>query len=325
MLSKKHKVSAVALVLGFAALGHANAADQFPTKPIRIIVPFLAGGSTDAAARLFARKMGEYLDQSVIVENRVGADGTIGARAVKNSSADGYTLLATSNAFSIVPALKTNPGYVPMDDFRGIGPMVTAPFFIDVAANQPYKTIHEFIEAAKADPEKILYAIPGIGSPNHIAIETLFQKTGVQNVTSVSYSGTAAAIIDVAAGRIPFYASDYVSTAPHAKTGKIRILAVTSEKRLPVLPDVPTLLEQNIDVAYTYWLGLLVPAKTPDHHVQRLSDALQFAMSSKELQEHYRNEGAELAFIKPADFDRLITKEVSDAAKLLSDLKIEKR
>lgn len=321
MHSKKRNLLIAAIALGFVCAANATAAsDAYPNKPIRVIVPFLAGGITDVAARLVSKKMGEYLGQPIIVENRPGGDSIIGTRVVKDAAADGYTILATSNAYSLVPLLRRDAGYVPTKDFSGIGPMMTAPFVLDVGAEQPYQTSREFIAHARAEPEKIAFATPGAGSPNHIATEIFFRKTGIKNLTHVPFKGASAAVIEVAAGRIPFYVDAYTTSAPHIKSGKIRPLAVTSAKRMPILPNVPTLLEQGIDFTYEYWLGMLVRSGTPEHVVARLASALRYAHESPELQERFRNEGANLPVMKPADFDKLIDNEVKDAAKVLKDL-----
>lgn len=325
MLKSRLKVGFSVMALVASCLGQAMAADRYPTKPVRVIVPFLAGGVTDVTARIIAQKMSEHLGQPFIVDNRAGADSIIGTRAVKDAPADGYTILATSNQFSIVPELKQDPGYVPQKDFRGVGPMMTAPFILDMAADQPYRSIHDFIADAKANPGKIAFATPGTGSPNHLVTEMFFQRAGIKNLTHVPFKGAAAAVVEVASGRIPFYVDAYPSSAPHIKSGKIRVLAVTSGKRLPVLPDVPTLAEQNINLTYEYWLGMLVRQGTPDDVVRRLSDALRHALASREVQERFKGDGANLTFMTPGEFDAVISKEVAELGKVIRDLKIEKQ
>jgi tripartite-type tricarboxylate transporter receptor subunit TctC len=313
-----------ALNLIFA--GSAIAADNvYPNKPVKIIVPYAAGGVTDVTTRLITKKMSEYLGQPFVVENRAGGDGVIGTQAVKYAPPDGYTILATSNGYSITPFLKLNPGYSPLQDFRGIGPMMTAPFIFDVGGSQPYQTIQDFVKHAKAEPSQIAFATAGTGTPNHIVTEIFFKKTGIKNLTHVPFKGAAPAVIEVASGRIPFYVDAYSSSAPYIKSGKIRAIAVTSAKRIPILPDVPTLVEQKIDLTYEYWLGLLVRSGTPENVVQRLSDALRFAQGDRDLQERLQSEGAKMPFMTPSEFDTVIRNEVSDVEKLMSELKIEKQ
>ncbi|SCU76866.1 putative Bug-like extracytoplasmic solute binding receptor, TTT family [Cupriavidus necator] len=316
--------AATALGLGYASTGIA-AGGAYPVKPVRVIVPYLPGGITDSVARLVARQMSAELGQPFIVENRAGADSLIGTRAVKEAPADGYTILATSNAFSILPALKKAPGYTPLTDFRGIGPMMTAPFVLDVGSGQPYCSVQDLIAKAKDNAAPISYASPGTGTPNHIATEIFFRKTGIQGLTHVPFKGASAAVIEVASERIPFYMDAYATSAPHIRSGKIRPLAVTSARRIAALPDVPTLVEQNIDFTYEYWLGMLVRAGTPDSVVERLSSALRQALTTPALRERMASEGATVRFIPPAEFDGIIRKEVEDIARLQSDLRIEKQ
>lgn len=326
MLSARLKQFTLGAACCLVVAGPAWSAEPaYPGKPVRVIVPQIAGGINDVAVRLVTKKMGEYLGQPFIVENRAGGDTIIGTRAVKDAAADGYTLLGTHNGFSALPALKDNAGYAPVQDFRGIGPIMQAPFILDVPGDQPYKTLPDFITHAKAAPDKISFASPGFGTPNHIATEIFFRKTGIKGLTHVPFKGAAAAVIEVAGGRIPFYVDAYVTSAPHFQSGKIRPLAVTSAQRIPALPNVPTLQEQGIDFVYEYWLGLLAPKGTPDAVVKRLSDALRFAANDPELQQRYRAEGAHIPFMAPAEFDSLIRREVDEVTKLMNELGVEKQ
>lgn len=297
----------------------------YPNRPIRVIVPTMAGGINDVVARLVSKKMSEFLGQPMVVDNRAGGDSIVGTRAVKEAPADGYTVLVTHNGFSSLPAIKLAPGYEPQTDFRGVGPMMMAPFILEVPGEQRYRNLPEFIASAKANPTQLSFASPGIGTPNHIATEMFFRKTGISNLTHVPFRGASAAVIEVAGGRIPFYADAYASSAPHYKSGKIRPLAVTSASRLPLLPDVPTLKELNVDLTYEYWIGMVAPKATPEPVVQRLSDALKFALNDAALQERFRSEGARIPSLTPAQFDVLIDKEVREAGALIKDLGIEKQ
>ena len=276
-----------ALALGVYC-GTSSAAEAFPTKPIRIIVPAAAGGALDSTTRLVAQKMSEKLGQQVLVDNRAGADTLLGTRAVKDAPADGYTILAQANGLSLLPFIRIDPGYDPLKDFTGLGFMTRAPMIMEVGAEQPDRTVADFIARAKAN--KLSYASAGTGGPPHVAAALFLQTVGL-DVMHVPYRGNAAALPDVAGGRVEMIFDGYISSIPYLQSGKLRPLAVTSPTRIAPLPNVPTFIEQGINYTYTLWLGLLVRTGTPKDVVQRLSDALRFALGSKELSDRFRSEG----------------------------------
>lgn len=308
-------------VLTLAVMGAADAADPYPTKPIRIIVPVPAGGAMDITTRLVAQKMSEKLGQQIIVENKPGGDTLLGTRLVKGLPADGYTILSQSNGFSTQPSLKLEPGYDPLKDFTAIGPMLRGPMVVEVGIEQPDRTLKDFITRAKASP--LAFASPGIGTAPHIVAEMMMMKAGL-NVMHVPYKGAAAAYADVVSGRVPIFFDGFAGSAPYLKSGKMRALAVTGPTRIAPLPEVPTLVEQGIDVNYTYWLGLLVRAGTPQEVVQRLSDALKYATSTTELLERFRADGTDPTFMTPAEFNDYVAKDVVGVAKLAAELKLPK-
>lgn len=296
-------------------------ADDYPSKPLRIIVPVPPGGAMDVSVRLVALKMGEKLGQSIIVENRPGGDTVLGTRVVKDLPADGYTILAQSNGFSTQPALKKEPGYDPLKDFVPLGPIIRGPVIVEQGAEQPDKSMKDFI--ARARTSKLSYATPGIGSAPHLAGALLLQKLGL-DVMHVPYKGASAAYPDVISGRVNLFVDGYAGSAQFITSGKMRALAVTGPTRINVLPDVPTLLEQGIDVNFSYWIGLIVKAGTPRDVVAKLSDALKYALGTKELADRFRADGVDSSFMAPAEFRDYIAREIVDTGKLISDLKIPK-
>lgn len=296
-------------------------ADDFPSKPLRIIVPVPPGGAMDVSVRLVALKMGEKLGQSIVVENRPGGDTVLGTRLVKDLPADGYTILAQSNGFSTQPALKKEPGYDPLRDFIPLGPIIRGPVIVEQGAEQPDKSIKDF--SARARASKLSYATPGIGSAPHLAGALVMQKLGL-DVMHVPYKGASAAYPDVIAGRVNLFVDGYAGSAQFITSGKMRALAVTGPTRINVLPEVPTLLEQGIDVNFSYWIGLIVKAGTPRDVVAKLSDALKYALGTKELTERFRADGVDASFMAPAEFQDYIAREIVDMGKLISDLKIPK-
>jgi len=312
-----------ALLLTVSATGMATES-AFPIKPVRIIVPYLAGGSTDVSARLVAGKMEEYLGKPVIVENRPGGDSLIGTRAVAASRPDGYTLLVTANSFSLLPSLKNKLGYDPIKDFVGIGPIVYAPLIMNVPSSLAVSNAQEFITYAKKSGDSFSYVVPGIGTPNHTFSETFFEKVGIDKRVVIPFSGGSAGIIEVSSGRIPLFFSDYVSAAPHITTGRLKPLAVTSKKRMNALPNVPSLTEQGIDLEYEYWLGMVARAGTPPEVVEKLSDALQYALQDEAVSKKFKDDGNNIKQISADEFTGVIRAEIPAYSKLIEQLGIEK-
>lgn len=305
--------------LGSAAI----AADTFPSKPVRIIVPSAPGGALDLTTRLVALKMGDYLKQPVIVDNRPGGDTLIGVRLVKDSPADGYTLLSSANGLTLLPQTKANPGFDPVKDFAGIGFMTRSPLILEVGATLPDKNLAEFMARAKAHPGKLSYGHAGVGTPPHIAAAGFLQAAGL-DVMSVPYKGNSAAFPDVIGNRLQMIVDGYISSASFIETGKLRPLAVSSAARISALPNVPTFQEQGINYTYTLWLGLLTASGTPKNVVNKLSEALRYATSTPELKQRFQSEGSDTTYVSPQDFDEYIAKETKDMVKLAADLKLPK-
>lgn len=314
------KSSLAALLIGLTAALPSFASD-YPNKTIRIIVPVTPGGAMDISARLVALKMSEKLGQSIVVENRPGGDTVLATRLVKDLPADGYTILAQSNPFSTQPALKKDPGYDPLKDFIPLGPIIRGPVIIEQSADQPDKSLKDFI--ARARTSQLSYASPGLGSAPHLAAAAMMRKLGL-DVMHVPYKGASAAYGDVISGRVNLFVDGYAGSAQFLTAGKMRALAVTGPSRIGVLPDVPTLMEQGIELNYSYWIGLILKAGTPPEVVAKLSDALKYATSSKDLVERFRGDGVDSSFMTPVEFREYIAKEIVETGKLITELKIPK-
>lgn len=315
---------AVAAMLALSAAAPAFAADPFPTRPIRFIVNASPGGSLDITTRLVAQKMSEKLGQSVIVDNRAGADGLVGIRAVLSAKPDGYTILATAGTIAIQPAIKQDPGYDLLKDFTGVGAMLRSPFLVLVGADQPDKTLGDFIARAKANPGKLSYASAGMGTTTHIAAAMFAHQAGL-SMLHVPYKGSGGAYADVAGGRIPMIFTGYSSGHPFLASGKMRPLGVTSPARMPNLPDVPTVAEQGLPgYSYAVWLGLLAPAATPPEVVAALSDALRAAQTSKDLGERFKSEGSDATPATPAEFNAFLKRDLAEVQKLVTALGLPK-
>ena len=314
-----------ALVLALGTSQAAFAADAFPSRPVRILVNTAPGGLTDITTRLIAQQMGDTLKQSVIVENRAGGDGLIGIRAVKAAPADGYTLLATAGTIALQMAVRAEPGYDLIKDFTGIGLMGRSPYLMVVAPTSSYKTLGEYVAAAKATPAKVTYASAGVGTAVHLATEQYMHQMGIK-LMHVPYKGNGAAMPDVMAGRVEMILEAYGSSSGKIKGGQLRALGVTSSSRISALPDVPTFAESGAPgYSYYTWLCIVAPAGTPKDVVAKLSDALRAATSSQAIKDRYRDDGMEAMNMTPDEFNRFLAREVTQAQKAVTEYGVQKQ
>ena len=269
------------LIVLFFGLGTA-CAQSWPEKPIRVIAPFAAGGPADVVARLIGPKTGEALGQPLVVENRTGAGGNVGAAAVAKSAPDGYTALLTTSAFAVNATLYAEPGYDAERDFAPTALLATQPNMIYVHPSVPAKTLAEFLAWAK--DRKLAYASPGSGTTPHLTGENLLNVAAKLGMTPIHYRGAAPAIAAVLAGEPPVGSAALAVPLPHVKAGKLRALAVSSAQRHPALPEVPTLDELGYPGMQDYtWIALFLPAKTPAAIVEKMNEAANRALQSAEV------------------------------------------
>lgn len=320
MTRRRAFIALLALAAALPSMG----AEPFPTRPVRLIVNAVPGGSLDLVTRVMAQQMSEKLGQSVIVDNRGGADGLVGTRAVMSSKPDGYTLLATAGTFAIQPAMKKEPGYEPLKDFKGVGMMLRSPFLMMVGAGQPDKTVEEFAARTRANPGKIAYASAGVGTTTHFAAAQYAQRAALQ-MQHVPYKGSGAAYTDVAGGRVAMIFTAYSSGLPFIQSGKMRPLGVSSTSRIAALPNLPTIAEQGAP-GYNYyvWYGLLAPAGTPSEVVEKLSQALRAAQTSKEVVDRFRSDGSEIPTMSPDEFQAFVKSDMASYEKLVTELGMPK-
>ena len=305
------RIAEVVTALAVALLWHVDAAAQgYPAKPIRIIVPFTPGGPTEAVARIMAQQLTPALGQQVVVENRPGAGGTIGATAAAKSPADGHTLFfATTSTFSIAPTLYSNPGFDPARSFTPVSQLVTAPFLIVVHPAVPARSLQELIKLARARPGELNFGSGGSGTPLHIAGEMFKTAAGV-NLVHVPYKGVAAAVVDLLTGRLQVIIEQLYPVQQHIQSGKLRPLAVASLKRHPQLPEVPTSAEAGLPgYEVTAWFGLAVPAGTPSEIIRRLNAEVLKALQLKEVRDGFFNQGLQAAGSSPEEFAAFIARE----------------
>jgi tripartite-type tricarboxylate transporter receptor subunit TctC len=298
--------AAGALLLMLAA---GAAAENYPNKPVRLIVPFPPGGSNDVVGRLIAKQLTEKLGQNVFVDNRGGAGSMIGTEALAKAVPDGYTLGIASIAFAVNPALHKLP-YDPFKSFEPVSILATGPNVLVVNPELPVKTVAELIALAKKEPGKLNYASAGIGSFQHLGGELFKLMAGV-DIVHVAYKGGGPAMQDVVAGHIKIMFSSLIQTTPFIKSGHLRALGTGGEKRNPVLPEVPTIAEAGVPgYAANNWWGILVPAGTPKPIVDKLYQAVQECMKSPELQEAFAREGAAPVTMTPTEFQDFIKAEI---------------
>ncbi|HEY4982403.1 MAG TPA: tripartite tricarboxylate transporter substrate binding protein [Pseudolabrys sp.] len=302
-------------VAGLALIGAQQlaAADDYPSRPITLIVPFPPGGSTTVMARNVADKMAVTLGQQIVVENRSGAGGTIGTRAAAKASPDGYTiLLGYTGTLSIAPSLYAHAGYDPRKDFAPIGMIGTAPSVLVVHPSVPVHSVAELIAYAKAAPAPVAYGSPGVGTANHLAGELFANATGTK-LQHIPYKGTGPAMSDLLGGHIPMMFVPIPAAIGNVQAGSLRALAVTSPKRSSLLPDLPSVQEAGVagfDVALRY--GLAVPVGTPQPIIERLNKELNAALASEDVKKRLATEGADALPGTPeayaVDIDREETK-----------------
>ena len=311
---------------GLALLGaqRVAAADDYPSRPIMLIVPFPPGGSTTVMARNVADKMSEALGQSIVVENRGGAGGTIGTRAAAKAAPDGYTiLLSYTGTFSIAPSAYANPGYDPRKDFAPIGMIGAAPSILVVNPALPVHSMAELIKYAKAQPAPMQYGSPGVGTVNHLAGEMLANEIGTK-LLHIPYKGNGPALGDLLGGHIPMMFMPIPAALGNVKAGTLRALAVSSAKRSSVLPDLPTMAETGVpgfDVALRY--GLAAPAGTPRPIIERLNKELNAALASDEVKKRLASEGADALPGTPEAYAQDIDKEETKWRALVRKLNLK--
>ncbi len=301
------------LVMGAALLCVAGGtlAQGYPSKSVRIVVGFPAGGGTDIATRAVAQKLTETLGQQVIVENRPGAASNIGAEFVSRAAADGYTLLMGSVSLSINPSLYTKLNYDLLRDFAGVAHAVSAPFILVTHPSVPVKNVKEFIAFAKARPGQMNYATAGAGSGAHLFMELFSSMAGLQMI-SVHYKGQAPATVDVLAGQVPAQFDSIMTLYPMSKQGKLRAHAVSTLQRSPLAPELPTMNEAGVPgYDADAWFGLLAPAATPRDIIARLHAEVTKALQAPDLRERLRGIGATPGSGTPEQFTAMVRSEVA--------------
>lgn len=314
-----------AAALAFSVVPTTHAAEAFPSRAVKIVVPYAPGGTNDIVARLVAQKLGESLGQPVIVENKPGASGNLGAEQVARAPADGYTLLLVTTGHTIAPSLYPNLRYNIRTDLAPVTELTSGPLLVMTNPKAPYKTIGELIAAAKAKPASINFGSAGNGSSTHLAVEQLNAIAGVK-MTHIPYTGSMPAMQDVMAGNAQLVMDLMFSAMPQVTGGKLHAIAITGKKRSPLLPDVPTVAESGVpgfDVEV--WNGLMAPAATPRPVIEKLNTEIRKVLESAEMKKRFEAQGFDSTPTSPAAFGSLIASETERWTKVVqsSGAKVE--
>jgi tripartite-type tricarboxylate transporter receptor subunit TctC len=309
-----------AVALAITSITHGQ---EYPSKPIRIIVPLTPGSGADIAGRIVAQRMSAEWKQPVLVENRPGAGGQIGTSAVIKSDADGYTLLVQSSSHAANPAIYKSLPYDPLKDTIDVAILGKTPYVMVSAANGPYKTLKLLIDAAKAKPGEIPFASAGVGTSTHLVAEYLVGLAGLKMI-HVPFKGSPEAMQDVLGGRIAFYMAPINAGMNLVKDGKLAALGVSTRARSEVLPEVPTLAEQGLqDYDMTLWFGLWAPAGTPGAVVQKLNAAVNGIVQQPDVREQFAKLGIQPSPMKPEEFARFVRGEIEVYKRIVKQADIQ--
>jgi len=315
---------AVALaVLAPAAHSFAQDVAGYPHRPVRLVVPFVPGGTADTAARIVSDRLYVRLGRPIVLDTRAGANSILGCEIVAQSNPDGHTMILVAAGFAVNPSLRKKLPYDSLRDFAPVGLVGTGPYLLVIHSSIPAATVNEFIAWGKARPGQVSYASTGVGSPPHLAMELLKTMAGLDFV-HIPYKGGGAVLPDLLSGRVPLHFSSVSTGAPHVRAGRLRAIAMTTPKRSPAMPEVPTFDESGLkgyDVSG--WYGLLAPGKTPAALVNRINHELQQVLKDGEALKRLAQAGIEPAPGTPAAFAVLIRSEIPKWAKVIKAAGIE--
>lgn len=315
----KSSIRGIAAACITAALCSGAFAQGYPSKTIRFVVPYPPGGSNDVLTRITAQAMAPGLGQQIVIDNRSGAGGMIGADNVAKSPADGYSIVNVQASFTANAALRTKMAYDPLRDFAYLGMMARGPLLMVVPPSLPVKTAREFITLAKARPGQINYGSTGTGGHNHLASE-LFKRMAGINIVHVPYKGVAPALTDLMGGHTQLVMTSLPSAMTQVQAGRLKALAVGSAQRSSFMPGLPTLGESGVQgYVAEFWWGLAAPAKTPPAILERLSLELAKALQSLDLKKRFAAEGAEPSTMAGGDFTKFIVNEITRWRKVALD------
>jgi len=316
-------IRAACLVFGLLVFASIVPAQTYPARPIRLVVPYPPGGSNDVLSRITAQAMSPGLGQPVIVENRGGAGGMIGADNVAKSAPDGYSIVNVQASFTANAALRTKMAYDPLGDFAYVGMMARGPLLAVVHPSLPVKNVKELIVLARAKPGQINYGSTGTGGHNHMATELFARMAGIQ-IVHVPYKGVAPALTDLMGGHTQMVMTSLPSAMTQVQAGRLKAIAVGSEQRSSFMPQMPTISESGVPGYFAeFWWGLAAPSKTPNDIVNRLATELVRALQSPELKQRFAAEGAEPSVMTREQFTRFVANEITRWRKVALEARIQ--
>ena len=309
--TRRARCTALFVGLVGALIGMDAGAQSYPSRPVRLIVPQSAGGSTDVVARVIAQRMTETLRQNVIVDNRPGAGSLNGTELVAKAAPDGHTVLVVAASFTINPAIRKNLPYDPLRDFTPVSQLVTLPHILVVHPSVPATSVKELIALAKAKPGVLNYGISGIATSTHMAGELFMHTTGIQMV-GIPYKGGAPGMTALLGGQVQLYFATISTAIPHIRSGRLRALGVTTAKRSVAAPEFPTLAEAGVPgYEHSSWVGLLAPAKLPQAVLSRIGAESRKAVQSQDIKTLLLRDGLEAVGTSPKEFDQIIKREIA--------------
>jgi tripartite-type tricarboxylate transporter receptor subunit TctC len=311
--------NAVSAGLMLLTAAHCAAAEPYPVRPLRFILPFPAGGATDTIGRSIAQKLGESMGQNVLVDNRPGAGGNLGVELAAKAAADGYTLLLCSPTCAISPSLYRRLNYDPLRDLAPVSLVATIPTLLIVNAAVPAKSLKELLDLARARPGRLNYGSGGVGSSNHLAME-LMKSLARIDIVHVAYKGTGQALASLAAGEIQMVAISPPAALPLLPTGKVRALAVMRERRIATLPEVPTAAEAGLPgLTVNTWYGMLTPAGVPAPLITLLNQRVNAALKSAEVRDRLAGAGVETVGTSPQQFGEFMKSEIQRLGRIVRE------
>jgi len=316
-------LKSLGIVLLAALATKAAQAQSYPARPVKMVVPFSAGGPADNYARFLAQRLQESLGQSFVVDNKPGAGSVIGTDFVSKAAPDGYTLLVMSNTQTVNESLIPNKPYALMRDFVGVAPINYSDLVLVAHPGSGISSIADLIKRAKADPDKLNYASSGPGTPYHMAGE-LFKSMAKVTITHVPYKGSAGARTDVLGGQVEMMFDAVTTMADQAKAGKVRALATTGRQRSDVMPDVPTVAEAGVPgYEATIWLGVMAPKGTPKAIVDKLNEAISQIVAQGDVKQAWSKQGAVPLLMNPAQFDKYLNEDIAKWAQVIKSANIK--
>ena len=318
----RHRIALLLLALAPAVAAAQVRRVDYPTKFVRFIVPYAPGGSSDVLARALGQKLGDALGQSFVIDNRPGAGSMIGTDVAAKATPDGYTLILSDMPHTITPSIYARVPYDPVRDFAPVTIIGVSPMFLFANPSFQAHSVKELIALAKSQPGKIAIASGGTGATTHLAAELLQSRAGIK-LNHVPYKGAGPALTDVVGGQVPLTFTSMATAAPFAKSGRLRILGVTSGKRLASFPDVPTFEESGVPIVFEHWWGVMAPAGTPRPIIDKLHEAIVKALATSDLRERFAALAVEPRTNTPEQFRALLESDLKRWAKVVKDAGIK--